>query len=71
VLSTTEPPEQPAGDDQLAEQRARLEAKVRMLTAPTLGQMGAEALVEKLATLDNSSRVRDVLAAAVPHEHEP
>jgi 2-methylcitrate dehydratase PrpD len=66
VLTTTESAEQPASDDELAAQRARLEMKARLLTSPSLGRGGADRLIDILATIDASSAVRDVLAAAVP-----
>ena len=66
VLTTTEPPDRPAADDELAVQRVRLEAKVRSLTSPSLGRRGADGLVATLSALDGAGAVREVLAAAVP-----
>ncbi len=66
VLTTTEPPDQPAADDELAAQRARLEGKLRSLTSPSLGGRGADRLVHTLAAIDGSRRVRELLATAVP-----
>ena len=66
ILTATEPPDQPAADDELAAQRARLETKVRSLTSTSLGGRGADRLVHALATIDSARGVGDLLAAAVP-----
>jgi 2-methylcitrate dehydratase PrpD len=71
LLTTTQLPERPAADDELPAQRARLEAKVRVLVSPSLGENGADALVQKVLRADSTSKVGEVLAAAVPSERWP
>jgi len=68
VLTTTEPADLPAADGELADQRARLEAKMRSLTPPSLGGRRADGLVAALAAVDGAAAVRDALALAVPPE---